>query len=157
MNPIFLNDEKILSWQKPAKKEVYTIVTVGTGSTIIIEYKGLEEVKKELNKYYIIASSVKYLAEIKRLEDNGILTYSSFEGNSSPMEGSRTELLFQGNLTVYSKGVISGTTILGEEIKLSEMINFAILDTNQTLDSIITEENIEKIILGYELQEQELK
>jgi len=155
MDSIVLNDESIISWEKPLPKNVYCIATTKIGSTRLIEYKGIEEVKKELSNYCIIASAAKYIAEIKRAEDDGILKYLNHDGNSSQIEGSNIEQLFQGNISIYIKGIINGTNLFGAELKLSEKMNFAILDLNQTLNNILSEENIEKIILGYELKEDE--
>ena len=155
MNPISLNDKSVISWSKPAPKNVYTVVMYGEGSTILMGYKGIEEVKKELKNYIVHSSAAKYLAQIKRFEKNGSVKFQSNEGCSEPMKGSRIELLFKGSITIYSKGIIPGTELQGSDHVLIREINYATPNINNNLDEIISEENIESIILGYNLQDEE--
>ena len=153
-SPIFLEDKKILLWEKTLPKNVYMQMIIGEGLTELIEYKGFEEIHENIGKYYINASCVKYLINLKRLDESGIIQYLPRKADAPKPEGMKTELLFSGAVAIYSNGIIEGTKISGKELILSEKIWFATQKLSETLKEIIIENNIEKIILGYSTQKE---
>lgn len=160
--PIFLNDGGILPWERPKAPDVMSMLWMYNGSTTVKECRGIENVDTTRGSYRIVASAVKYLADIARLPED---IYNRENFSESPTEPIERKVLFNGGIQIYVEGDILGTEVYGSELvtrgKIWSALDFPV--ENVSKDSQLywllsgckdelPPERIRGIIAGYEMQ-----
>lgn len=150
---VFLNDKRILDWEKPVSEENPSMLRFWNGFTKIKDFLKRESLNLDFvcygyndSPYSITASAVIYKAEIARLEGN-----KEFRENGLKSK-SEEEILFLGGIQIYRRGIITGTEILGEEFMMNEIIRYAekARDTPQDPVTLLNTKpnHLAQIILG---------
>lgn len=162
---IYLNDWSIVPLKRLSKKAGISSLDFLNGSTKIVGFIDIDTVNKTVYSsdynYKIVASAVKYLADIIHLNMTG--DHSKFP--DEPVSGeTKREILFSGNLTVYEHGKIHGTEISGYNLIRNGRIWMArepsdLLRREHGLETIILgvgceQFPMEAILRGYEIQER---
>lgn len=160
MGPIFLESGSVLPWQKPVKRECISLLHLYNGSTEPTNQIGFESMDAELGPYKIIASAVKYEADIIHLDRLDPIKHEQPAGEK------KHEILFDGGITIYKKEeAIAGTSFSGYDFKLNGRIWKAVpaekiyMETGGLKHLVLGEndslERIGAIIDGYEMQKEE--
>lgn len=161
--PVFLNNRKILPWEKPSPPGKISLQHMYNGSTEILEFIDLDQIRGVIAPpYEVYANAVKYLAKIAPLM--GLLGNRTPESPGvEPVE----QILFVGGIQIYRAG-ISGTelprglelvtngdiwtsTQPDEYSKTSLGLNRLIFGLRES--EKVRASRIKRIIEGYEIQE----
>jgi len=147
---IFLEQGSIFPWEIPGK----FYFTVYQGSTKLVEFVGTDKIDEVVGSFQIIGSAVKYLADIQRIN------YDPCIDNPNKEE---REMLFYGNICIYKKGQVPGTTFEGYNLEKMGKIWAATKPEDKFRssnglrdlvlgDNIPDEKRIEAILKGYQMQ-----
>lgn len=158
IKPIFLIDGTIMFYEKSDRLQI----SFHNGSTKLVEEVGLDFINEQFGEYTIFGASSKYLANIIYI--NGV------KGPHADAVGEeKRKLLFDGNLSIYKKGIIAGTQIRGNNLEYNGKIWLAVepIEEFQKPDGLKKlifspdkniDQTIEAIILGGKiLEEQRIK
>lgn len=163
LEPIFLNNDRILPWKTPKVKGVVSMLDHYDGITKPVSFAGYDCMSIGLGQYLVVASAGRYSADIARLADRKFLDDGKL---TNPIV---RELLFKGGVEIYKTGNIAGTDFRGLDLVAFGKIWDAIPLEGRSPGSMLLNElifgksrvkseqigRVEKIIEGYRLQERE--
>lgn len=140
-------DNKIAKWDEPVE-EGCVVFKESQAETFLVEFKGIEQIHLQSDKYQLFAQASKYLADINRVKE--------FTMCSKPEKTSR-EILFQGNFTLYEFGEINQGRVTGYKPRFQEPIWIASKNIESNLESLFQHplEEIFKQYLKHELDAKE--
>lgn len=166
---VYLNAGSIPMWERPVKEGYHRLPTLYyIGHNEPIKFLGIDSVNEQAGKFLVSASATKYLSKIIHLT-NELFTWREDAEEILKKEGKvpEEEVLFNGGIQIYEKGIIPGIKIEGYYLKSAGVIWIAQKPTKKLLGKdglkqIIfgelestrdIEKRIEAIINGYDSQE----
>lgn len=157
---IFLDDPKILDFERPLKPGYMRMQVFWNGSTNVVENTGLACIDEVVGKYRVVGSAVRYLADI--LEFDQKEPYAFARSELPEREPPKRRILFDGGMQIYESG--HGQTGTNRySLARTGRIWTARDDTNHGPmplhyvifgDKAYREEVIGLILKGYDLQEE---
>ncbi|MBR9693444.1 hypothetical protein GOV07_06000 [Candidatus Woesearchaeota archaeon] len=158
---VYLHDTRILPWERPLPEGSISMLHMYNGSTIPREMVGLDVLDETVDRFRIVVSATKYLADVARTP----------EDNPHYFGGKRTipkeVILFSGVIAIYQDGEVPGTEFAGYNLAANGEIwiatpNNKVYSSSDGLKNLVLGESehlsrIEAIAQGFQSQEEAME